>query len=172
MNHSCDIEFQLPPEIRPLTDARIAVRDYYRRKGLDLEFAFDGNLVGDLGEACAVEEYGMILVKARANAGFDGHTSDRKQTVQVKAKGPFSKTIAFSYSKVHADHLLVLELDFDRGIGRAVYNGPERYVREYLPKEPWKGQKQVRLSQLRQAAALVRDDERLPMIRTAAPTRA
>jgi uncharacterized protein DUF6998 len=165
MSHHSDTEFRLPFEVRPLTDARIAVRDYYRRKGLNLEFSFDGNLVGDFGEACAVEEYGMKLVEARSNAGFDGYTPDGKRTIQVKAKGPSTKSIAFSYSEAQADHLLVLELDFDRGTGRAVYNGPEHYVREFLPKEPWKGQKQVRLSQLRQAAARIRDDERLPMVR-------
>jgi hypothetical protein len=167
MSHPSDTEFRLPVEVRPLTVVRIAVRDYYRRKGLNLEFSFDGNLVGDFGEACAVEEYGMKLVKARSNAGFDGYTPDGKRTIQVKAKGPSTKSIAFSYSEMHADHLLVLELDFDRGTGRAVYNGPEYYVRKYLPGEPWKGQKQVSLSRLRQAAAQVRDDERLPMIRAA-----
>jgi hypothetical protein len=151
MNHHSDT-FPLPPEVRPLTDARIKVRDYYRRKGLNLEFSFDGNLVGDLGEACAVEEYGMQLVKARSTAGFDGYTPDGKRTIQVKAKGVSTKNIAFSYSEVHADHLLVLELDFDSGTGRAIYNGPEHYVREYLPKEPWEGQKLVSLSRLRQAA--------------------
>jgi hypothetical protein len=166
MSHRSDTEFQLPPEVRPLTDARIAVRDYYRRKGLNLEFSFDGNLVGDLGEACAVEQYGMKLVNARSNAGFDGYTPDGKRTIQVKAKGPSSKNIAFSYSEVHADHLLVLELDFDHGTGRAVYNGPEHYVRAYLPGKPWKGQKQVLLSRLRQAAARIRSDERLPMVGT------
>ena len=166
MSLRSDTEFLLPPEVRPLTDARIAVREHYRRKGLNLEFSFDGNLVGDLGEACAVEEYGMKLVKARSNAGFDGYTPDGKRTIQVKAKGPSTKNIAFSYSEAHAEHLLVLELDFDRGTGRAVYNGPERYVRAFLPGERWKGQKQVSLSKLRQAAARIRDDERLPMIRT------
>jgi hypothetical protein len=165
MTHRSDTEFRLPREVRPLTDARIAVRDYYRRKGLNLEFSFDGNLVGDLGEACAVEEYGMKLVEARSNAGFDGYTPDGKRTIQVKAKGPSTKNIAFTYSEMHADHLLVLELDFDRGTGRAVYNGPEHYVRAFLPSEPWKGQKQVSLSRLRQAAARLRDDERLPMVR-------
>lgn len=170
MSHPSDIEFRLPPEVRPLADARIAVRDYYRRRGLNLEFSFDGNLVGDLGEACAVEEYGMKLVNTRSMAGFDGHTPDGKQTVQVKTKGRSTKAIAFSYSEAHADHLLVLELDFDRGTGRAVYNGPERYVREFLPKEPWKGQKQVSLSQLRLLAMQVRDDERLPMVGIVAPT--
>jgi hypothetical protein len=165
MSHRSNTEFQLPREVRPLTDARVAVRDYYRRKGLNLEFSFDGNLVGDLGEACAVEEYGMKLVKARSNAGFDGYTPDGKRTIQVKAKGSSSTSIAFSYSEVHADHLLVLELDFDRGTGRAVYNGPEHYVRALLPGEPWEGQKQVSLSRLPQAEAQIRDGERLPMVR-------
>ena len=87
MSHHSDTEFRLPLEVRPLADARIAVRDYYRRKGLRLEFSFDGNLVGDFGEACAVEEYGMKLVEAKSNAGFDGYTPDGKRTIQVKAKG-------------------------------------------------------------------------------------
>ena len=61
MSHHSDTEFRLPLEVRPLADARIAVRDYYRRKGLRLEFSFHGNF----GEACAVEEYGMKLVEAK-----------------------------------------------------------------------------------------------------------
>lgn len=118
-----DREFRLPPEVRPLSEARIAVRDHYRRKGLHLEFSFDGNLVGDFGEACAVEEYGMRLVEARSNAGFDGRSPDGTKTIQVKAKGPSTKQIAFTYSETQADLLLVLELDFDGGTGRAIYNG-------------------------------------------------
>ena len=49
--------------------------------------------------------------------------------------------------------------------GRAVYDGPEHHVRAFPPSERWKGQKQVSLSRLRQAAARIRDDERLPMVR-------
>lgn len=161
-----DREFRLPAEVRPLSEARIAVRDHYRRKGLRLEFSFDGNLVGDFGEACAVEEYGMWLVDTPSNAGFDGYSPDGKKTIQVKAKGLSTKQIAFSYSETQADHLLVLELDFDGGVGRAIYNGPEHYVREFLPKEPWKGQKAVSVSKLRKAATRIADGERLPMIRT------
>jgi hypothetical protein len=160
-----DREFQLPPQVRPLSKARIDVRDYYRTKGLHLEFSFDGNLVGDFGEACAVEEYGMKLVEGRANEGFDGYAPNSEKTIQVKTKGPSTNRIAFSYSKTEADHLLVIELDFDRGTGCAIYNGPERYVREFLPNEPWRGQKHVSLPQLRKAATRILDDERLPMLR-------
>jgi hypothetical protein len=163
MNFVKDREFQLPPEVRPLSEARLAVRDYYRTKGLDLEFSFDGNLVGDFGEACAVEEYGMKLVEARSNAGFDGYAPNSEMTIQVKAKGPSTNQIAFSYSETQADHLLVIEFDFDRAVGVAIYNGPEHYVREFLPNEPWKGQKRVSLSQLRKAATRILDHERFPM---------
>lgn len=93
-------------------------------------------------------------------------TPDGNKTIQVKAKGPSTNRIAFSYSETHADHLLVLELDFDKGIGRAIYNGPEHYAREFLPKEPWKGQKPVSVSKLRKAAIRIVDGERLPMIRS------
>jgi hypothetical protein len=164
-NLAKDREFQLPLEVRPLSEARIAVRDYYRTKGLNLEFSFDGNLVGDLGEACAVEEYGMKLAEARSNEGFDGYAPNSKTTIQVKAKSPATNKIAFSYSETQADHLLVIELDFDHGTGCAIYNEPEHYVREFLPEEPWKGQKYVSLSQLRTAATRILDDERLPMLR-------
>lgn len=75
------------------------------------------------------------------------------------------RTGSFSYSEIQADHLLVLELDFDEGTGRAIYNGPEHYVREFLPKEPWKGQKPVSISMLRKAATRIVEVERLPMIR-------
>lgn len=165
VSRSADLEFRLPIEVQPLSTARLAVRDYYRRKGLNLEFTFDGNLVGDFGEACAVEEYGMRLVEARSTAGFDGYAPDGVTTIQVKAKGLSTKQIAFSYSETTADHLLVIQFDFERGTGRAIYNGPEHYVREFLPKEPWQGQKRVSLSQLRSAAARICDGERLPMIR-------
>jgi hypothetical protein len=162
---SVDREFQLPVEVQPLSAARQAVRDYYRRKGMNLEFTFDGNLVGDFGEACAVEEYGMKLVEARSTAGFDGYAPDGTTTIQVKAKGLSTKQIAFSYSETTADHLLVIQFDFERGTGRAIYNGPEHYVRKFLPKEPWKGQKRVSLAQLKSAAAGIRDNERLQMLR-------
>jgi hypothetical protein len=117
---------------------------------------------------------GLFGHRARRNTSTPRRTSRTirrlpaaRRSVQVKATGRRStkNKIAFSYSETHADHLLVIELDFDRGIGRAVYNGPEHYVRAFLPSEPWKGQKQVSLSQLRQAAARVRDAERLPMVR-------
>ena len=159
-----DREFQLPAEVRPLAEARIRVRDYYRGRGLGLEFTFDGNLVGDFGEACAVEEYGMRLVEARSNAGFDGYAPDGVRTIQVKAKGSSTKAIAFSYSETQADHLLVLELDFERGTGRAIYNGPEHYVRAFLPSEPWRGQKQVSLAKLKRAATRIQEGERLAMV--------
>ena len=58
--------------------------------------------------------------------------------------------------------MLFIELDFDRGTGCAIYNGQQRYVREFLPNEPWRGQKHVSLSQLRKAATRILGDERLP----------
>ena len=158
-----DREFRLPPEVRPLSEARIAVRDYYRTKGLDLEFSFDGNLVGDFGEACAVEEYGMKLVEARSNAGFDGYAPNSEMTIQVKAKGSFHQPNCIQLLGDAGRPLACHRAGFRPRRGVAIYNGPERYVREFLPKEPWKGQKRVSLSQLRKAATRILDDERLPM---------
>ena len=64
-------------------------REVLRKRGGDvqLEFTLDGNLVGDLGEAIAVELFGIRLVEAKSTEGIDGCAPDGSTTVQVKATG-------------------------------------------------------------------------------------
>ena len=79
------LEFDLPPAIADLVAARNKLRAHYASAGL--KFTLDGNLVGDLGEAIAVELFGLQLVEARSTAGIDGRAPDGR-TVQVKASMP------------------------------------------------------------------------------------
>jgi hypothetical protein len=71
--------FALPPAIAQLVLARNAVRDHYRRiliregSDVDLAFTLDGNLIGDIGEAIAVDLFGVKLVTARSTQGIDGY---------------------------------------------------------------------------------------------------
>ena len=74
-------EFQLPTIVRELVDARNKLRAHYSDGGL--KFTLDGNLVGNLGEAIAVELFSIRLSNGDME-GFDGIASDGR-TVQVKA---------------------------------------------------------------------------------------
>jgi hypothetical protein len=154
-----DRQFALPPIIRDLVAARNRLRDHYASAGLS--FTFDGNLVGDIGESIAAELFGVKLVDTRSHAGIDGLAPDGR-TVQVKATG-VGGAPAFRQTETRADHLLFFSLDFDGCTGVVVYNGPENLVTRHLP-ETWQGQKTVSKTNVREADAEVRDEDRLERI--------
>ena len=57
------LEFDLPPAIADLVAARNKLRAHQPSVGL--KFPLDGNLVGDLGEAIAVELFDLDFERAR-----------------------------------------------------------------------------------------------------------
>ena len=159
--------FQLPPAITALLEARNAVRTHYQEmlrkqsSQVDLKFTLDGNLVGDIGEAIAVELFGVKLVETKSTEGIDGYAPDGR-TVQVKATGT-KRGAAFRKTETRADHLLFFCLDFENAIGTVAYNGPETHVTRYLP-ENQTGQLMISRPQIRAADALVNAEERLSRI--------
>ncbi|MFO1241571.1 MAG: hypothetical protein U1E64_14635 [Sphingomonadaceae bacterium] len=156
--------FPLPPAIADLLAARNKVRDHYQRVhrqqggSVELRFTLDGNLVGDIGEAIAVEMFGIRLVETKSTEGIDGYAPDGR-TVQVKATGT-GRGPAFRCTETRADHLLFFDLDFSSATGNVVYNGPEHYVISYLPQK-FEGQRMVSKKQIRDADAEVHPAERL-----------
>lgn len=150
------LEFDLPPAIADLVASRNKLRDHYKAVGL--KFTLDGNLVGDLGEAIAVELFGLRLVDARSTAGIDGRSPDGR-TVQVKATGTGSGP-AFRQTETKAQHLLFFDLDFERAKGFVVFNGPEHIAVAALP-TVFSGQRSLTRSQIRAANARVADSDRL-----------
>jgi hypothetical protein len=157
--------FALPPAIADLIKARNSVREHYRKilrdRGSDvqLKFTLDGNLVGDLGEAIAVELFGIRLVETKSTEGIDGYAPDRQTTVQIKATGT-GRGPAFRQTETRAHHLLFFDLDFQNETGTVVYNGPEHIAFEFLPRG-FENQRSLSAKQIRQADALVRDTDRL-----------
>jgi hypothetical protein len=160
--------FSLPPAIAVLLDARNSLRNHYeavlRKQDSDVElkFTLDGNLVGDIGEAIAVELFGVKLVETKSTKGIDGYAPDGRKSVQVKATGT-KRGAAFRKTDTRADHLLFFCLDFENATGTVAYNGPEHYVTRYLP-DNQKDQRMVSRPQIRTADALVKPDERLRRI--------
>lgn len=151
-----DPGFALPREVRALIAARNALRDHYGHDGL--RFTLDGNLVGDLGEALAVQLFGLEL-GSRCGAGIDGMIAGR--TVQVKATGT-NRGPAFRFVETRAEQLLFFRLDCDACRGFVEFNGPEEVARRRLP-DKWDGQRSLTLNQIRLANAEVLGADRLPM---------
>ncbi|WP_091145781.1 hypothetical protein [Novosphingobium sp. CF614] len=150
--------FKLPPSISKLVSARNELKDHY--KDIDLRFTFDGNLVGDLGEAVAADLFGIMLT-GRSNEGIDGYAPDGR-SVQVKASGT-KRGAPFRLVETSADHLLFFHFDYDQCIGEVVYNGPEEPVRHVLPAS-WDGQRSVSAAAFRRLNKLVSDGDRLRML--------
>lgn len=152
-------EFKLLPAIIDLVAARNKLRAHYATSGL--KFTFDGNLVGDLGEAIASELFGIRLVDTRSHPGIDGYAPDGKTTVQIKATGT-GRGPAFRQTETRADHLLFFDLNFEDATGTVVFNGPEEIATKSLPRK-FKNQRMVSRSQIQAADTKVMDHQRLKM---------
>lgn len=157
-------QFELPAQIRPLIEARNALKERYSE--VDLHFTLDGNLVGDLGEAVAAELFGLQLT-GRSNTGIDGFASDGR-SVQVKASGT-GRGAAFRPVDTRADHLLFFHFNYDECVGEIIYNGPEEPVVKTLP-AIWTGQRCISVPTLRRLDRLVNDSDRLPITNPAQAT--
>jgi hypothetical protein len=161
------VQFELPQLIADMARARNLVRDHYqdllRDQGgtAELKFTFDGNLVGDIGEALAALMFGIRLVDAKSNEGIDGIAPDGR-TVQVKATGT-GRGPAFRCVETRADHLLFFDLDLENCWGQVIFNGPEHCAVQKLPKG-FSGQRSLSAAQIRHADSLVHDIERLPLV--------
>jgi hypothetical protein len=159
--------FKLPKVIAELVSARNRVRDHYNEilgadgREAQLDFTLDGNLVGDIGEAIAVELFGLHLVNSKSHPGIDGYVGAR--SVQVKATGR-GLGPAFRPVEIRADHLLFFDLDFASGTGVIYYNGPEDLIIQTLPTN-WKGQRLASRKQIREIDATLGDEDRLPLHR-------
>jgi hypothetical protein len=150
--------FHLPSFVGELVAARNRLKDHY--SGCDLHFTFDGNLVGDLGEAVAAELFGLTLT-GRSNEGIDGYAPDGR-SVQVKASGT-RRGPAFRPVDTRSDHLLVFHFDYDNCTGEVIYNGPEEPVIALLP-QTWSGQRCVSLTKLVALNDRLEEGERLKLL--------
>lgn len=157
-------KLELPHEVKALFNARNQLRDAMNsgiaRIGseVQLKFTLDGNLVGDIGEALSVINFGIRLVDTASHPGIDGYAPDGR-SVQVKATAT-GRGAAFRQTEFEANHLIVFDLDLENATAMVLFNGPESYIRELLPK-PIVGQRSVSRSQLLKADAKLQPHERL-----------
>jgi hypothetical protein len=152
------MNYRLPAEVAALCKARDALK--HRFNETRLNFTLDGKLVGDIGEALALEFFDLKPCPMRTK-GVDCVTQDNRQ-VQVKATGRANSGPAFTPGDGVADQLLFIRLDFDAETWSVAYNGPEAPIRDLLP-EQWSGTVVVRLAKVIEANGLVAESDRLPL---------
>ena len=117
--------FRLPNAVGLVAKATKALRDCYPNS--ELTFTPDGKFVGDLGEAIAMEMFGIKLDQQK---GIDGYLGEIP--VQIKTTGRSKGGAVFRpVDETHPEntHLLVYFIDWERGEGELLFNGKEKSVR-------------------------------------------
>lgn len=87
-------------------------------------FGLDGNLIGDIGEAIAEKDFGLVPLGG-GKPSHDMRRPSDNALVQVKTtqKAADGKGVGLGLVKTTFDFLLVLELDKD-GTYEVLYDGP------------------------------------------------
>jgi hypothetical protein len=111
--------------IRRLYIARNELRNAFP----ELAFTLDGKLIGDIGEAIAIADYGLIKLKEGSKLHdfktADGRLVQVKTTQQHKA----GTGVGLGLKKESFEHLIVIQLS-EEGTYRILFDGPGRYVDE------------------------------------------
>lgn len=150
-------EFEIPPIFKDIADARASLEKRFSKTNLN--FPFDGRLLGDIGEAIAQEIFQLTL-SHRNRQGVDGELADGT-TVQVKCTATQNGAV-FSQNDIGADKLIFLDLYFESMTGRVVYNGPEQFALQD-PKNPQNLRLRPTYKTLVERNSQLMDKDRVPL---------
>lgn len=114
---------QLQPILRRLYEARNELRVLYP----DFKFTLDGNLIGDIGEAIALQDFSL----EKLPPGTPGHDfrTKRGKLVQVKATQARKGGIHLGTKMTSFEHLIVIQLS-EAGNYDILYDGPGSLIDE------------------------------------------
>jgi len=111
--------------LKPILHRLYAARDDLREMFPDLKFTLDGNLVGDIGEAIAIQDFGFTKLPP----GTKGHDFKAKggKLVQVKTTQKTKGGVGLGLTKQTFEHLVVIQLT-EAGEYRILYDGPGDHI--------------------------------------------
>ena len=113
----------LEPIIKRLYQARNELRALFP----ELPFSLDGKLVGDIGEAIALQDFG--LTQLPAGTELHDFVTDDGRHVQVKttqATAPH-RGVGLGLTMQSFEHLIVLQISVE-GTYSVLYDGPGTYI--------------------------------------------
>ncbi len=133
-----------------------AARDELRGMFRGLPFALDGNLVGDIGEAIAICDFG--LEKLACNSKLHDFQTRYGKRVQVKTTQQIKpgKAVGLGLIKRSFDHLIVIQL-LENGY-EILYDGPGSLVDQARAHKKTASQSVLQLTKLN---ATVKNNQRL-----------
>lgn len=143
----------LEPIIKQLYQARNELRALFP----ELPFTLDGRLVGDIGEAIALQEFGLIPLPACSEL-HDFLTDDgRKVQVKTTQATATGRGVGLGLTKQSFEHLIVIQLS-EHGTFSVLYDGPGFYIDDARShrKTP-----SLTIGQLQRLNEKVKDDERI-----------
>jgi hypothetical protein len=147
----------LEPIIKRLYQARNELHELFP----ELPFTLDGRLVGDIGEAIALQEFGLIQLPSGSELHDFVSRDGRK--VQIKTtQGTLSgRSVGLGLTKQSFEHLIVIQIS-EEGTYRVLYDGPGSYIDDA---RQHKKTASLTIGQLQRLNEKVKDEERVVMIR-------
>lgn len=146
-----------PRDIGEAIKRLYAARNELHKAFPELPFTLDGKLVGDIGEAIAIADLGLIKLKE----GTKLHDFKTKSggLVQVKTTQQHlpGRGVGLGLKKESFEHLLVIQLS-EEGTYTILFDGPGRYVDEA---RAHRRTPSLTVSQLRRLNGQVKGDERI-----------
>jgi len=148
MKHSTK---KIGPILKRLYKARNELRTLFPK----FPFTLDGNLIGDIGEAIAIQDFGLEKL-SRGTKGHDFKTKDGI-LVQVKATQAVKGGVGLGLIMQSFEHLIVIQLTEDGEYG-ILYDGRGHLIDSVRThrKTP-----SLTVNQLRKLNAKVADNDRL-----------
>lgn len=108
-------------QIRPILHRLYEARDELRQLHPDLKFTLDGNLVGDIGEAIAKDDFDLEPLPP-GTKGHDFRAQDGR-LVQVKTTQVKKGSVGLGLTMQTFEHLIVIQLTEGGDYG-ILYDGP------------------------------------------------
>jgi hypothetical protein len=117
---------KIGPVLKRLYQARNDLREMFP----DFKFTLDGNLIGDIGEAIALHDFGFKKLRGGERGhDFETRKGSRRCLVQIKTTQAVKGGVGMGRTMQTFDHLIVIQLT-SKGDYGILYDGPGALIDE------------------------------------------
>lgn len=151
-----NIPLKLRKPLAKLYEARNELQDAFK----EFKFTLDGKLIGDIGEAIAIEVFDLKKLKDGTKS-HDCETSEGK-LVQIKTtqKKRRCGRIALGNSRPEFNNLIAIQID-ENGMYEVIYNGLGKPITDRFKSIPIKQAYSISVIHLKELDAEIKPNERI-----------